>query len=207
MFSLAMSRVRTMGSAFAESCLPGMGPRQLDRLFFSVFPDPPAAVRIANTAQYFHRAYGLKGNPLLTARFHVTVHGIGIYDGLPRSIVDKAMEAGAAVTATSFDVAFDRIKSFSNSHALVLCGGDGVDGMMMFHQSLGMAMRKSGLCVRSDFTPHITLLYDGGRLDEQTINPIRWTVREFVLVHSLTGSTKHVACGRWQLQTSTRDTL
>ena len=200
MFSL-MSKLRTVGSAFAEPCLPGMGLRRLDRLFFSIFPDPPAAVRIANTAQRFCRAYGLKGNPLLTERFHVSVQGIGDYDGLPRSIVHKAMEAGAAVRATSFDVAFDRMKSFSSSNALVLCGGDGVDGLKMFHQSLGMEMQKSGLCVRPSFTPHITLLYNGGHLDEQPINSVRWTVREFVLVHSLIGSTKHNVCGRWQLQT------
>src|SRR5580700_5775651 len=129
-----MSRLRTTGSAFAEPCLPGLGLRRLDRLFFSIFPDPPAAVRIANTAKHFRRAFGLKGNPLLTERFHVSIHGIGDYDGLPRSIVDKAIEAGAAVTATSFDVAFDRVKFFSSSNALVLCGGEGIDGMIMFHQ-------------------------------------------------------------------------
>ena len=194
-----MSRLRTIGSAVAEPCLPGMGLRRLDRLFFSIFPDPSAAVRIANTAQRFCRAYGLKGNPLLTERFHVSVQGIGDYDGLPRSIVHKAMEAGAAVRAMSFDVAFDRIKSFSSNNALVLGGGNGVDGLVMFHQSLRMEMLKSGLSVRSNFTPHITLLYDDGHLDEQPIHPIRWTVREFVLVHSLIGSTKHVVRGWWQL--------
>lgn len=194
-----MRRLRTIGSILAEPCLPGMGLRRLDRLFFSIFPDPPAAVRIANTAQHFRRAYGLKGNPLLTERFHVSVQGIGDYDGLPRSIVHKAMEAGAAVRAMSFDVAFDRIKSFSSNNALVLCGGDGVAGLVMFHQSLRMEMLKSGLSVRSNFTPHITLLYDDGHLDEQPIHPIRWTVREFVLVHSLIGSTKHVVRGWWQL--------
>jgi len=194
-----MRMLRTIDSIFAEPCLPGMGLRRLDRLFFSIFPDPPAAERIANTAQHFRRAYGLKGNPLLTERFHVSVQGIGDYDGLPRSIVHKAMEAGAAVRATSFDVAFDRIKSFSSNNALVLCGGDGVDGLVMFHQSLRMEMLKSGLSVRSNFTPHITLLYDDGHLDEQPIHPIRWTVREFVLVHSLIGSTKHVVRGWWQL--------
>jgi 2'-5' RNA ligase len=198
---VVMGRLRTLGGTFAEPCLPGLGLRQLDRLFFSIFPAPPAAVQIANTAQHFRRAFGLKGNPLSTERFHVSIHGIGDYDGLPRSIVDKAIEAGAAVTATSFDVAFDRVKFFSSSNALVLCGGEGIDGLIMFHQKLGIAMREAGLCAGPNFTPHVTLLYNGDHLDEQPINPIRWTVREFVLVHSLIGSTKHVSCGRWQLCT------
>jgi 2'-5' RNA ligase len=183
----------------AEPCLPGLAVQQLDGLFFSIFPDHAAAVRIANTAEHFRRAHGLKGSPLLTDRFHVTVQGLGNYDGLPRSLVAKAIEAGAAVTSTPFEVAFDRVTSFAGSDVLVLCGGDGVDGIVMFHHALGVAMRKSGLSAGSQFTPHITLLYDGCRIEEQFIEPIRWTVRDFVLVHSLRGRTKHIPLERWRL--------
>jgi 2'-5' RNA ligase len=168
-------------------------------LFFSIFPDQAAAVRIANTAEHFRRAYGLKGAPHLTDRFHVTVQGLGNYDGLPRSVVAKAIEAGAAVTSRPFEVAFDRVMSFAGSDALVLRGGDGVDGIVMFHHDLGVAMRKTGLNASSQFTPHITLLYDGRRIEEQFVEPIRWTVRDFVLVHSLRGKTMHIPLERWRL--------
>jgi RNA 2',3'-cyclic 3'-phosphodiesterase len=183
----------------AEPCLPGLAIQRLDGLFFSIFPDRAAAVRIANAAEHFRRAYGLKGAPLLTDRFHVSVQGLGNYDGLPRSIVAKAIEVGAAVTSTPFEVAFDRVTSFAGSDALVLCGGDGVDGIVMFHHALGVAMRKSGLSAGSQITPHITLLYDGCPIEEQFIEPIRWTVRDFVLVHSLRGRTKHIPLERWHL--------
>jgi 2'-5' RNA ligase len=194
-----MRRVRKSDHQVVEPCLPGLAIQQLDCLFFSIFPDLAAAVRIANTAEHFRRAYGLKGAPLLTDRFHVTVHGLGNYDGLPRSVVAKAIAAGTAVTSMPFEVAFDRITSFAGSNALVLCGGDGVDGLAMFHQSLAIAMWNSGLCASLQFTPHITLLYDGRRIEEQFIEPIRWTVREFVLVHSLHGRTKHISLERWHL--------
>jgi 2'-5' RNA ligase len=194
-----MGRVRKSDRGVAEPCLPGFAVQQLDGLFFSIFPDRAAAVRIANTAEHFRRAYRLKGAPLLTDRFHVTVQGLGNYDGLPRSIVAKAIEAGAAVTSMPFEVAFDRITSFAGSDALVLRGGDGVDGIVMFHDVLGVAMRKSGLSAGSQFTPHITLLYDGRRVDEQFIELIRWTVRDFVLVHSLRGRTMHIPLERWHL--------
>jgi 2'-5' RNA ligase len=179
--------------------LPGLAVQQLDGLFFSIFPDHAAAVRIANTAEHFRRAYGLKGAPLLTERFHVTVQGLGNYDGLPRNVIAKAIEAGAAVTSMPFEVAFDRATSFAGSDALVLCGGDGVDGIVMFHHALGIAMRKSGLSAGSQFTPHITLSYDCRRIEEQFIEPIRWTVRDFVLVHSLRGKTMHIPLERWHL--------
>jgi 2'-5' RNA ligase len=194
-----MRRVRKSNRGVAEPCLPGFAVQQLDGLFFSIFPDHAAAVRIANTAEHFRRAYGLKGAPLLTERFHVTVQGLGNYDGLPRNVIAKAIEAGAAVTPVPFAVAFDRVTSFAGSDVLVLCGGDGVDGIVIFHHALGVAMRKSGLSAGSQFTPHITLVYDGRRIEEQFIEPIRWTVRDFVLVHSLRGRTKHIPLERWHL--------
>ena len=194
-----MGRVRKSDRGVAEPCLPGFAVQQLDGLFFSIFPDRAAAVRIANTATHFRRAYGLKGAPLLTDRFHVTVQGLGNYDGLPRSIVAKAIEAGAAVTSRPFEVAFDRVTSFAGSDALVLRGGDGIDGIVMFHHALRVAMRKSGLSAGSQITPHITLLYERRRVEEQLIEPIRWTVRDFILVHSLHGRTMHIPLERWRL--------
>jgi RNA 2',3'-cyclic 3'-phosphodiesterase len=177
-----MRRVRKSDRGVAEPCLPGLAVQQLDGLFFSIFPDHAAAVRIANTAKHFRRIWGLKGAPLLTDRFHVTVQGLGSYDGLPRSVVAKAIEAGAAVTSRPFELAFDRVTSFAGSDVLVLRGGDGVDGIVMFHHDLGVAMRMSGLNAGSQLTPHITLLYERRRVEAQFIEPIRWTVRDFVLV-------------------------
>jgi 2'-5' RNA ligase len=49
----------------------------------------------------------------------------------------------------------------------------------------------------TDFTPHVTLLYDRRNVEEQPIEPISWTVREFVLIHSMQGHT-HLA--RWPLR-------
>src|SRR5580693_3756018 len=186
---VVMRKLRPLGGTFAEPCLPGLAVQRLNGLFFSIFPDQAAAARIANTAEHFRRAYGFEKAPLLTDRFHVTVHGLGNYDGLPRSVVAKAIAAGMAVSEKPFDVAFDRVTSFAGSDALVLRGRDSVDGLVMFHQSLAIAMWNSGLCASLQFKPHITLLYDGRRIEEQFIEPIRWTVRDFVLVHSLRGRT------------------
>jgi RNA 2',3'-cyclic 3'-phosphodiesterase len=195
----SVRRVHKSDRGIGEPCLPGFAVQRLDGLFFSIFPDRAAAVRTANNAEHFRRAYGLMGAPLLTDRFHVSVQGLGNYDGLPRSIVAKAIEAGAAVTSRPFEVAFDRVASFAGSDALVLCGGDGVDGIVMLHHALGAAMRKSGLSAGSQFTPDITLLYDGRRIEEQFVEPIRWTVRNFVLVHSWRGRTMHIPLERWRL--------
>jgi len=46
----------------------------------------------------------------------------------------------------------------------------------------------------------MTLLYDSCALQARTIDPVRWTMTEFVLVDSLRGRTRHVPLARWQLR-------
>jgi RNA 2',3'-cyclic 3'-phosphodiesterase len=89
---------------------------------------------------------------------------------------------------------------------LVLCGDEGVSGLQVFRQSLCSALEQSGVFRRTHlpYTPHVTLLYDRSegrarRRLEQKVEPVGWTVREFVLVHSLLGQTRHVALRRWPL--------
>jgi 2'-5' RNA ligase len=60
-------------------------------------------------------------------------------------------------------------------------------------------MRKSGLSAGSQFTPHVTVPYDGSRVEEQFIEPIHWTVRDFVFVHSGRGRMMHIPLERWRL--------
>ena len=97
----------------------------------------------------------------------------------------------------SFRVAFDRAESFKNG-ALVLRGADGVIGLDVLHQRLSDALDGQPQPARR-FTPHLTLLRDRYRVSERPIEPIEWTVREIVLVHSLLGRTEHRHLARWTL--------
>jgi RNA 2',3'-cyclic 3'-phosphodiesterase len=173
-------------------------------LFFAVFPDPQAGASIADIAQQLRRRYGLGGRPHLTTRFHISLQNLGDYDDLPERVLVKARHAAASVgMVRPFAVMFDRVASFSGReghYPLVLRGDDGVVGLTMLHQSLGIAMRRAGLKARLDFTPHITLLYDDRRIEEQPVEPIFWTVRALVLVLSLSGRTKYVFLGQWPLR-------
>jgi 2'-5' RNA ligase len=49
------------------------------------------------------------------------------------------------------------------------------------------------------FTPHLTLLYDNRYVEGRDVEPIAWSVREFVLIHSVLGKTRHIHLGRWPL--------
>ena len=180
-------------------------PRLTDGIFFAVLPDEGSAARITRRAWYLRGELELRGEPLAMERLHVSLHHLGDYEGVPPGIVAAANEAATTVVMPRFDVAFNRAMSFSGRPAnlpFVLCGDDGVVGLTALHQRLGTAMRNAGLWRRAKphYTPHMTLLYDANRVVEQPVETIRWTAREFVLVHSLHGRSRYVPLARWPLR-------
>jgi RNA 2',3'-cyclic 3'-phosphodiesterase len=198
-----------MSFAFGEPASASPESKIASRLFFSVFPDPQTAARMAQLARDLRREHRLKGHPLLAARLHCSLCGFDSPDGVPGAVVAKAQEAASIVAALPFRVSFNYATSFSDraqSHPWVLTGDDGVIGLVRLHSSLCSAMRKVGLRPRkySDFTPHVTLLYDARRVEELSIEPIGWTVSDFVLVLSVVGQINYVVQGRWQLNRSSR---
>lgn len=190
-----------------QPSLPGIdvAPRPTDRLFFAIFPETEATVRIKQFAQGLGDKYGLNGKVLETERFHVSLHHLGDFAGLPQGILPMAGKAAAVVAAVtpSFEIVFDRAMSFAvrpGNHPFVLCGTDGVATLTAFHQALGVAMARAGLKLRkSHYTPHLTVLYDNRRIAKQIVEPVAWTVREFVLVRSLLDLTQYVPLARWPL--------
>lgn len=179
--------------------------RPTDRFFLGTFLTPEATAQATQLAQRLRGELGLKGAPVAPGRLHSTLFHLGDYDGVPGHILEAAQAAAAAVSADAFPVTFDRVGSFdtrSQNRPLVMLGGEGVAGLVDFQQALGDALKRAGLArfVKTQFTPHVTLLYDGRLVAEQPIEPVSWTVREFVLVHSLLRQTQHVPLGRWPLR-------
>jgi 2'-5' RNA ligase len=176
-----------------------------DRLFYAILPDGAAAAEIAETGRWLRARHGLNGRVLESRHFHIALHHLGDYAGLPKGIVAAALDAGAAVAAQPFGIAFGRAMSFSrgnDKNPFVLLGGDGVIALRAFQQLLGEAMMRFGLRrhVERQFNPHLVLLYDGQTVGEQTISPIAWAAHEFVLIHCVLGETTHTTLGRWPLR-------
>ncbi len=173
-----------------------MGP-STDRLFLAVLPDRETAARIAEKTRHLRLSHGLTGKGIRPEHFHVTLCHVGDGIGLPPDVVDRVKERAASVAMPSFRVCFDRAGSFKNG-ALVLRGDDGTIGLEILQQRLTDALDTQPRKARP-FTPHVTLLRDSHRVPEQCIEPIEWTVREIVLVHSLLGRTTHRHLARWSL--------
>lgn len=186
--------------------LPGIEPSRAptDRLFFALLPDAAAAARIAAVARTLKSDLGLKGRPLAVDRFHITLHFLGDHVGLPEPLVAALRQVAGRVALPPFRVAFDRAVSFTGKprrRPFVLRGDNGLAAVMDLQQQLGDAMRAFGLdhLIDARFTPHVTLLYDDRTLPEMPVEPIEWTVSEFVLVDSLIGQARHVPLARWPL--------
>jgi len=175
--------------------------RPTDRLLFLVYADPIAAAAAVEAGFDLRDEYGLRGLPLLPQHIHSTLWHIGDdFAPPPAELIDALVERARRVAMASFRVSFDRVESFGGG-ALVLRGEEGVVGLEMLHEHLKVALGIKGRKLdRLSFTPHVTLLRDKHRLLSSTpIQPIEWTVSEFVLVHSLLGRTTHRVLARFPL--------
>jgi 2'-5' RNA ligase len=179
--------------------------RALDCLFFALLLRGVDASPIVQLRERLRHEYGLKGRPIATKLLHISLHGIGLYHGLPRAKVAAAKQAAARISMRPFDIVFDCAMSFGSKpegvpFVLRPCNDA---ALMSFYRLLGEAMKSLGFRrVASRFTPHMTLLYGDRIVEKRAIEAIRWTVRDFVLVQSLRGRghSEYNHLARWQLQ-------
>ena len=192
-----------------EILLPGFEPepQPKDRLFFAVLPDADACAQIQRLAQGLRAQHRLQGRTLDAARLHVSLLALGDYPDMPHALIGRAAEAATALRLAPFRVRLAQALSFSGKvrsarpRAVVLTGDEGVTGLVQLHQSLTRAMHGAGLPHTStSITPQLTMLYDAASVAPQPVEAVEWTVREFVLVHSLIGANlPYTILQRWPL--------
>ncbi len=178
-------------------------PKLTDNLFLALFPSAEAAMHITQRAHHLRMKHGLRGRPLATHRFHVTLFPFRIYPDVGENeLLVRGVHAGAASVAAwvpPFEVRFDRAGSFAGRpghRPLVLRDSGNNAALMEFHDHLGRALGSG----KARFTPHVTLLYDRLSAVEEPVEPVSWKVNEFVLVHSLVGQTRYLPLARWTLR-------
>jgi 2'-5' RNA ligase len=184
--------------------LPGLEPSpELDFLFFAFLLAEEDAPQIVRLRERLRLELGLTGRSIAAERLHVSLHTIGAWHGLSQAAVRTAKGVGASFSKRSFEIVFDRAMSFAGNGAFVLRASAEMT-LTSFHCDLGSEMKKAGIgrCVTPRFTPHMTLAYSDRMVTERSIEPVRWTVRDFALVQSLRGrgESKHTHLARWPLR-------
>lgn len=172
-----------------------------DGFFFALMPNERSADAFDRLAWQKHNKFGLSGWPLAKHRFHSTLLPLGGYFGQPEGLVEVSCQVAATIERTGFDLQFDRVGSYArkgDAAPLVASLGGGLAGFMGLQQALRDGFGALGFKPPL-YTPHVTLLYDHRHVEPHAIEPISWTVREFVLIHSLIGRSQHIVLGRWSL--------
>lgn len=173
-------------------------------LFFALRPNQETAALIADLIEALRWRDGFTGPEVTPERLHITLNPLGGHPRLPQGVIARACEAVSRVRMRPFVVALNRVVSFENAgrrRPLVLLGEDGVIGVHALYSAIHSAVADAGLARRSEpgLTPHLTLLRDSRAIAEEYIAPIRWQVREFVLIDSRYGESRHEILGRWRL--------
>lgn len=147
----------------------------------------------------------MTGRLVPAERLHVSLHGLGDHPHLPQRLVAAAREAGDAVAAPQFEIAFDCAGSFGGNgggkRPFVLRSVHDIDVLLLFHRALANAMARAGLARRiaPHFAPHMTMLYDSRKAPQRAIDPVCFPVREFALVHSFLRRSRYIFLARWPL--------
>lgn len=177
-----------------------------DRLFFALLPDPAVARQIRHVARELRRGFRLRSRLIETHRLHMSLHHLGDHAGIPMPWIYAARHAASRIEFPAFDIHLDRLLTFSGRAGklrrlpcVLTTTPDAI--IHRFHRALGSALRDCGLAIPSwSFTPHLTMFYVETVLDERAIEPIRFAVHEFVIVHSRIGTGQpYELLGRWPL--------
>ena len=172
-------------------------------VYFALRPDWDAGRAIIQEARQCSNRYGLTGTIYDPGRLHVSLNAVMSPRGPRKGDVAAAVRAAEKVAMRPFAVSLNRLLTFRNNdrNPIVLGFGDGAADIADLRNALREESLKAGLWrgpVR--FRPHVTLLRDRRTVPETRLDePIRWTVTDFILVHSLVGRGRQIELGRWQL--------
>jgi 2'-5' RNA ligase len=184
-------------------------PNEVHRLFFALMPDPVAMARVAAVAARLQSEHRMHGKPIAMSRYHATLSFLGDNDGLRQDWVDRAGRAAERVRVAPCEVQLDRAVIFRRGQGASPCVLTGPAGADL--KALWSILRRElivegfGKELEHSFVPHVTWIYSRDSHPEQAIEPIVWTAREFVLVHSIVRNPDYRILGRWSLTPDRHD--
>ena len=173
---------------------------QQHTVFFAVLADAVAAQAVDETRRVMAARAGLTTRFADPARLHMSL--VCLCRQSARQMTEEAEQAavGAArfVCCDPFDIVLDRLMTFgpiadaSDAKRPIVLTSSDTSGMRGLYERLHGVLERARIIGGKlrPFTPHMTVLY-GAPVPRETIAPIRLSVREFHLVHSLHGKSQY----------------
>lgn len=174
--------------------------------FFALLPDDDARVAIAAIGERFRKSHRAIGSPVGADSLHLPLCPKGKPERLCQPLEAALLEAGGAVRSAGFTLTLDSAMRFSardGQFPFVLCAdGNSTKSALQLRKAIAAEQARVGVQVGgvSSYLPHVVLL-EGHAIEviEESITPIQWKVREFVLIRSFFGQSRHHVIGRWPL--------
>jgi 2'-5' RNA ligase len=180
-------------------------PKRPERLFLGLFPDPPAACEVQSIGRGAAREFGLTGRMLKLERFHTSLIHVSDRKSVRSRDIFAVELAARRVRVAPFELTFSQLGSFSGApkkgrpleHPLVLLADDGP--ILELYALLCIGLREFQYRVPEHFRPHLTLSYNEQFVPMRAIEPIRFMVTEFALIHSELWLTRYNILRTWPL--------
>lgn len=179
------------------------------RSYFAILPPPRLAQEVEGKAQDWARPYGVR-RVTLADRLHISLNHLPDGELAEPYPIDDAIEVGAAIRRSSFDLCFDILEAWGASartmgkrqRPIVLRCSSPPRAAAALYQDLWHEMRRYGLPVgRRQFSPHMTLWYQSNPFAPLRLGqPVRFRVDRFWLVHSINGARRLEDLASWQLK-------
>jgi 2'-5' RNA ligase len=198
---MAVKETQPYFDGFEPGCRPAT-PRKpyipwgWHKLFFAFLPSSKAATAAVDISLKLGRQHRLPGKPVRTRNFHISLFPYTLSDVLYDQLLEEASVLVQAIRGKPFEMTLDKAMSFAN--CLVLGSTREPGEIYTLHRQFADRFKAFGNA--GDLTPHMTLLYTDKRIEEQRIEPIHWTIEEFVLIDSIQGQGCHEIVGRWPLR-------
>lgn len=184
--------------ALNETCAPR------SRLYFALLPPPEIAEQVERYLSNMHKVYHLTEAQRPVEVLHITLFMMSdLRQHMPQRLIDSALAAGETVQAEQVPVSFDRVARFGK-HAraaiVMMNKRGGSRGIHALTRQIAEAAQKRKCPSLRLKMPHMTLAYSATAVPDIPLPvPFTWIAREFALVQSFHGETRHSYLGRWPL--------
>lgn len=172
-------------------------------VYFAVKPDPDTAEHSVLVGNRVGARHGLTGS-VSSRVLHMTICPIGHLPELPEERIEMACRIAGRMVEKPFEIVLDCVRTYPNERGkqpLVAFSSNGAPRAELFRHALITDLKRVGFIFpRKLPDPHMTLFYDRRVVVEELIGPIRWMVRDFVLVHSIFGQGRHRLLRRWPMR-------
>jgi 2'-5' RNA ligase len=176
--------------------------RKPGTVYFAFKPEPDVIGQTVSVGNHLCARHELAGS-VRPSVLHMTICAIGYFPVLPEERVETARRVAHRLVAKPSEMILNRVRTYPNGkekQPLVAFADSGVSRADLFRYALVADLRRNGFSFPKKLpNPHMTLSYDRRIVAEEPIDPIRWEVRDFVLVHSVKGEGWHDQLGQWPL--------